>query len=234
MTKKIIHYCWFGGNKKSKLILDCIESWKFFLPDYQIFEWNESTFDINSNSYVKEAYENKKWAFVTDYVRLYALYNRGGIYLDTDVEVFKSLDPFLEHDFFSGFELYRNELSPITAVMGAKKNNPLIFRLLNDYNDTHFINKDGTLNYQTNTQKITKVLVDEYNIDPIKDQLQIINNSIYIYPSNYFCNKDENSYTVHHFNASWAPKRKKFDRKLRKIYKYPINIILTFIRKIKT
>ena len=232
MTKKIIHYCWFGSNKKSKLIKDCIDSWKRFLPDYKIMEWSESTFDINSNLYVKEAYKSKKWAFVTDYVRLYALYEYGGIYLDTDVEVFKNMDRFLGHDFFSGFEFHREKLSPITAVMGAKKHNTFVSRLLKDYDNAYFIKEDGTLNYQTNTYKITKILIDEYNIDPLLDELQILNNSIYIYPSHYFCNKQDKSYAMHHFNGSWTPRRKKIDRKIRKIYKYPINFILNFAKKL--
>ena len=94
MIPKIIHYCWFGKNPKNNLILRCIESWKKFCPNYKFVEWNESNFDVNSNLYTKQAYENKKWAFVSDYVRLYALYNYGGIYLDTDCEILQSLDIF--------------------------------------------------------------------------------------------------------------------------------------------
>ena len=101
---KVIHYCWFGRGKLPKLAKKCIKSWKKYLPDYKIIEWNEDNFDINSNQYVREAYEAKKYAFVSDYVRLYALYNYGGIYMDTDVEVIKSLDEFLIHEAFSGFE----------------------------------------------------------------------------------------------------------------------------------
>ena len=98
---KIIHYCWFGGNPLPELAEKCIESWKKYLPDYEIIRWDENNFDFNINDYVKEAYENKKWAFITDYVRLYAMYNYGGIYMDTDVEVLKSLDCFLIHPAFS-------------------------------------------------------------------------------------------------------------------------------------
>ena len=92
MIPKKIHYCWFGGNPLPSLAVKCIESWKKYLPDYEIKEWNESNFDLNYNDYVREAYEAKKWAFITDVVRLYAMVTEGGIYMDTDVEVLKPLD----------------------------------------------------------------------------------------------------------------------------------------------
>ena len=100
MIPKIIHYCWFGKNPLSDLAKKCIDSWKKYCPDYEIIEWNEENFDINSNVYVKEAYDSKKWAFVTDYVRLYALDKCGGIYMDTDVELLKGIDVFLENEAF--------------------------------------------------------------------------------------------------------------------------------------
>ena len=97
MIPKVIHYCWFGRGPKGDLANKCIESWKRFLPDYEIKEWNEDNFDVNMYQYTKEALENKKYAFVTDVVRLYALYTEGGVYMDTDVEVLKSFNPFLHH-----------------------------------------------------------------------------------------------------------------------------------------
>ena len=124
---KKIHYCWFGNNDKPKIVMKCIETWKRILPDYEIIEWNENNFDINSNKYVKEAYENKKYAFVSDYVRVYVLYNIGGIYLDTDVEVFKPLDKFLKEDSFWGFE-EKNYIA--TSTIGAKAGNKLIKQFL--------------------------------------------------------------------------------------------------------
>ena len=104
MIPKKIHYCWFGGNPLPPLAVKCIESWKKYLPDYEIKEWNESNFDLNYNDYVREAYEAKKWAFITDVVRLYAMVTEGGIYMDTDVEVLKPLDELLQYDAVSGFE----------------------------------------------------------------------------------------------------------------------------------
>ena len=101
---KTIHYCWFGRGEKPEIVKKCIDTWKDKLSDYEIIEWNEDNFDINQNDYVKEAYKAKKFAFVSDYVRVYALYNYGGIYLDTDVEVFKSFDDVLDNESFWGFE----------------------------------------------------------------------------------------------------------------------------------
>lgn len=120
---KIIHYCWFGGNNKPKSVRTCIDSWKLHCPDYEIIEWNESNFDINSNLYTKQAYDSKKWAFVTDFVRLKVLYDNGGIYMDTDIEVLKPLDIFLYHEAFSGFEWV--DRIP-TGIIGAKKHNEWI------------------------------------------------------------------------------------------------------------
>src|SRR5699024_8907222 len=127
MIPKIIHYCWFGGNELSKTTKVCINSWKKKLPDYKIIEWNESNFDINSNQYVKEAYQAGRYAFVTDYVRLYVLYHYGGIYMDTDVEVLKSLDSFLKHQAFTGCE---NEKNSVTGIIGSEKDHEWIKTLL--------------------------------------------------------------------------------------------------------
>ena len=120
MIPKIIHYCWFGGNPLPPLALKCIESWKKYCPDYEIKIWDESNFDININKYATEAYEAKKWAFVSDVARLWVLYNYGGIYMDTDLEVIKPLDEFLYHKAFSGFE---DEVNIPTGIIASEKNN---------------------------------------------------------------------------------------------------------------
>ena len=119
---KIIHYCWFGNNEKPNIVKKCIASWKEHLKEYEIIEWNEKTFDINSNKFVKEAYEKGMYAFVSDYVRVYALYNYGGIYLDTDVEVKKSFNDLLDNDSIWGFE-EKNFIA--TSTIGACKKNKL-------------------------------------------------------------------------------------------------------------
>jgi mannosyltransferase OCH1-like enzyme len=213
---KYIHCCWFGSNEQSELIKRCIKSWSDNMPEYEIIIWDENNFDINSNKYVRQAYENKKWAFVSDYVRLWALYNYGGFYLDTDVEMFKSIAKFSNHDFFTGFELHMKTVSPVTAVMGSKINNPFIGDLLAEYDDISFVNTDGSLNFTTNTQRITQSLV-ERGVNPNLDKLQVIKGDIYIYPSELFCNKTENSFTMHHFDGSWIPRHIKLRAKLMKV-----------------
>ena len=132
MIPKKIYYCWFGGKPLPKLAKKCIKSWKKFLPDYEIIECNENNFDLNCCDYVREAYDNKKYAFVTDYVRLYMLYKEGGIYMDTDVEVLKNLDCFLNEKAFSGFE---NEKYVPTGLMASEKGNEIIGELLNYYDN---------------------------------------------------------------------------------------------------
>ena len=213
---KVIHYCWFGRGKLPKLAKKCIKSWKKYLPDYEIKEWNEDNFDINSNQYVREAYEAKKYAFVSDYVRLYALYNYGGIYMDTDVEVIKSLDEFLIHEAFSGFESPKD--IP-TGIMGCIKGHRLFKEFLGYYNDRSFINEDGSFDQTTNVAIMTKIC-EKYGL--IKNnQLQTIN-GFTIYPKTYFCplnynNKEndftDNTYTIHHFSGSWISNEEKRHRR---------------------
>ena len=133
---KVINYCWFGRGELPDDTKRYIETWKKNCPDYKIIEWNEDNFDIHSNTYVEEAYIAKKYAFVTDYVRLYVLYNNGGIYMDTDVEILKPIDRFLNEKAFSSFE-NNNTLS--TGIMGAEKGNLWIKDLMDEYNYIHFI-----------------------------------------------------------------------------------------------
>jgi len=210
MIPKIIHYCWFGRNPLPSEARKCIASWKKYLPDYEIKEWNEDTFDINSNQYVKEAYENKKFAFVTDYVRLYALVNEGGIYMDTDVEVLKSYDPFLHHAAFSGFE--NNNFVP-TGMMASEKGGRWVTELLDEYNDRKFVKEDGSFDTTTNTETITNNMVKHGLV--LNNTYQDFPGLATMYPSDYFCPKDhgtgvinltENSVCIHHFACSWLPK----------------------------
>ena len=140
MIPKIIHYCWFGRNPLPPLAKKCIASWKKHLPEYEIKEWNEDNFDLDMFPYDREAYDNRKFAFVTDIVRLYALYNEGGIYMDTDVEVLKSLDGFLHHTAFSGFE---NETDVPTGIMASEKGGLWAKENLEYYNGRHFVKSDG-------------------------------------------------------------------------------------------
>lgn len=124
MIPRIIHYCWFGKSKKTQLIEKCIGSWRRYCPDYEIVEWNEDNFDINMTTYTKEAYSVKKWAFVSDYVRLYAVFSRGGIYLDTDVELLQPIDSLLEN---KAWFVFQNSIAIATGLgFGAEKNNSYI------------------------------------------------------------------------------------------------------------
>ena len=151
MIPKIIHYCWVGRNPLPDDVRHYIESWKKYCPDYKIIEWNEDNFDIFFNQYAREAYNAKKWAFVSDYIRLSVLNTYGGIYMDTDVEVVKNLDEFLSNKAFSGFE--SNKYIP-TGIMGAEKGNAWIQYLLSYYDNRSFYLDDGTPDLTTNTVTI--------------------------------------------------------------------------------
>lgn len=219
MIPKKIHYCWFGRGEMPDKAKKCIESWKKYCPDYELILWNEDSFDINSNTYVKEAYENKKFAFVTDYVRLFAMYNYGGIYMDTDVEVIKPLDEFLDNKGFSGFE--SAQFIP-TGIMASEKGFPLYGEFLEYYQNRNFVKEDGSLDNTTNVIIMTKI-VEKYGLKKT-GELQVIN-GWKLYPSDYFCplndstgelNITENTATIHWFAKSWISKR---DRRISKVTK---------------
>lgn len=207
---KKIHYCWFGRGKKSKETLNYIASWRKYCPDYEIIEWNEDNFDISCNPYVKEAYDAKKYAFVSDYVRLYVLYNFGGIYMDTDVELIKNLDEFLSLPAFSGIE---NSNMISTGIMASCKKNKWLKLLLDNYQDRHFLLANGEYDLTTNVVFITNLTVKKYNIK-LNDSYQNLGDVV-IYPSYYFSPKDHDTglinltketVCIHHFSGSWLPK----------------------------
>ena len=154
--KKIIHYCWFGNKKMEDYTIACIKSWQEHFPNYQIMVWNENNFDVNICDYTKEAYEAKQYAFVSDYVRLYALYNYGGIYFDTDYEVFKNFEDLLTADLTLGFESIGKVQ---TAMMFSKKSNPNLLHLINYYNTQHFIQSDKSYSQITNVEIISNYLL---------------------------------------------------------------------------
>lgn len=218
---KIIHYCWFGNGEKPDIVIKCIESWKNKLSDYEVIEWNENNFDINCNKYVRQAYELKKFAFVSDYARVYALYNYGGIYLDTDVEVFKNFDDLLNNDSFWGFE---QENYIATSTIGAKKGNKLIKMFLDSYNGKSFLCEDGSYDDLTNVAIITKIL-KTYGLNQ-NGEYQKIDNLATFYPQTYFspydyinCRKfiTENTYCMHHFYKSWLPTSSRIKGNIKKI-----------------
>lgn len=189
-----------------------MRSWEKYLPDYQIIECNTKNFDVNSSLYAKEAYSVKKYAFVSDVARFYFTCNYGGIYLDTDVELLKGLDGFLNTPAFCGYETK----SQINAhVLGSEKKGGLVKEVLEAYEDRHFIingEQDLTIMPQIFTQLMVRKGLKQ------DDSLQIFDNLVNIYPKEYFSPKDslfgevkltENSHCIHHFAASWMPKREK-------------------------
>lgn len=217
MIPKMIHYCWFGGNPLPELAEKCIESWKLYCPDYEIVRWDESNFDFDAYPYAKEAFEAKKWAFITDVVRLHALVTYGGIYMDTDVEVVKPLDSLLNYRAFSGFE---SDTNIPTGTMAAEKGHPLFIELLNDYQNQHFIQPDGSYDLTTNVTRITNTCL-KYGLVR-NNTLQTVN-GLTLFPKDYLCAKDpgtkelnvtQNTYTIHHFDGSWhTPKERYVFRK---------------------
>lgn len=208
MIPKKIHYCWFGGREKPNDVMLCINSWKKYLPDYEIVEWNENSFNIeNSNLYVREAYVNKKWAFVSDYVRLVALYEQGGLYFDTDVEVFRPFDELLNNSCFFGFE---SKDYVASAVMGCEMGHMLIRSFLNSYEKRRFINDNGSFDMTTNVVILTKLLMNNGLIR--NGRRQKLENDITVFPQYFFASNDlkniigkydKRSYAYHHCLSSW-------------------------------
>lgn len=210
MIPKIIHYCWFGGKSKTKFILACIDTWKRKLPDYEIIEWNEQNFPITYNQYVQEAYENRKYAFVSDVARLYALSSMGGIYFDTDIELRRSLDDYLD----KGRVIMAFESNKVimTGFFAAEKENPFITKWLHTYDDIKFIAENGKLDVTPNTFRVSDML-KKYGLKYTGDY-QELNERILIYPKEIFgaYDVDNSGYVitkdtvlVHHCKNSWMP-----------------------------
>ena len=224
MIPKIIHYCWFGGKPLPKDAKRCIASWKRYLPDYEIREWNESNFDVHCNTYCDQAYEAKKYAFVSDYARFWILYHYGGIYFDTDVEVIRPLDNILKQGAYMGCETSPTPTNQIILVnpglgMAMEKTSPLCKEILDIFAGTPFIFPDGRMNLKTIVYTTTEVLTNhglQYSPD-----IQTID-GITIYPQEYFCpisvdgdmNVTTNTYTIHHYAQSWRPSSHVWLRKL--------------------
>lgn len=208
MIPKIIHYVWVGTAPKSDLVLKCLESWKKYCPDYTIREWNNEDVNKIKNAYMQEAFKCKKWAFVSDYLRLYALATEGGFYCDSDLEITNSIDKFRKHSFVTGYENWEGSVfHPVTAFMGAEKGDPVTKNLLAEYDNLHFLT-NGVMDQTTNTKRISKYFEKKYNLLPPYDGTKttyLDENSI-IYPSSYFCTPEDGkeNYSIHHFNASWV------------------------------
>lgn len=215
MIPKIIHFCWLSGDPYPAKIKKCIDSWKKYLPDYQIWLWDAHRFDVNSSIWVKEAFENKKYAFAADYIRFYALYYYGGIYLDSDVEVIKSYDDLLQLPYFLGYE-YSGCIE--AATMGAEKGNVIFKKMLDYYENRHFIKENGEQDIII-VPKIFMDIIYQSNISCITirniSEFQRNNNKLYVFTNDYFSpivtkgyrytlKCTSNTYSIHHFVSAWV------------------------------
>ena len=231
MIPKIIHYCWFGGKPIPEAYRQYMESWRKFFPDYNIKEWNETNFDVHCCKYVEQAYEAKKWAFVSDYARFYALYKEGGIYFDTDIEVIKSFDDLIDCSSFFGFSSPNNLTLP---VFGSDCNQNCIKYILDYYNTRNFVNEDGS--YDTTTIEITakKILVEKYNLQ-MNGSYQELSEGIKIYPKEFLYSTDWRTgviemtpqlHIIHYAEASWLSDnaRKSAIRRRMLIKRYGVNV----------
>lgn len=216
MIPKIIHYCWYGKKKMPRVVRKCIKSWKKFCPEYEIVCWNEENTNFHYNSYLWEAYQKKRWAFVSDVVRLMAVYEYGGIYLDTDVELLKPIDSLLINQAYFAKETLERVATGLG--FGAEKHNWVVNLLLQDYKESHFIMENGQLDQTSCPKRLTKVL-REIGLEEGSD-IQNLNGCM-IYPPEYFCPRQfgskvikitDNTYSIHYFRGSWIP----FEYKVKK------------------
>lgn len=218
-----IHYCWFGGAPLGDRELACIDSWKKFFPGYEICRWDESNFDVRCCDYVSEAYDSGKWAFVSDFARFAILYDYGGLYFDTDVEVIKSFDDVLVRGPFMGLEKDPDTAKPLSAVSGfglavnpglglaATPGLDLYAAVLASYKSDHFVKSDGSLNLRTVVERTTDILISE-GLKALPG-IQTVD-GINVYPSAFFNPTDldtgevvvrEETHSIHHYDASWQP-----------------------------
>ncbi|NRO27420.1 glycosyltransferase family 32 protein [Lactobacillus helveticus] len=246
MISKVINYCWFGKAPIPNKVKKCIDSWKKYFPDYEIKQWNESNFDINCCSYVREAYKLKKWAFVSDYARFKILYENGGVYFDTDIEVIKDMHDIIESGPFMGYESFyaddKINLKKETLVnpgvgLAAEKGMDIYKEILNYYEKQHFLNSDGSINYATVVERVTEILRKNGLIPNGKMQKV---KGITIYPSDYFCplnhmtgklNITDNTRSIHLYTASWQSKGAKLKKQIKKwMPPFILNLILRIKR----
>ena len=211
---KIIHYCWFGRNPLPPEVLQCIESWKKFCPDYEIKCWNEDNFDINQNRFCKQAYEHKKYAFLTDFARLKIIYEEGGIYLDTDVEVIKSFDDLLYNNVFFGAE-GTNHINTGEGF-GAEPKNEIIFENMKIYENIDCFDENGNL-IAKNCPYYNTLVCENHGFKAPFTKVQNIN-GVVIYSNEYFnpydwkndkTNTTENTYSIHHYAGTWMTEDQK-------------------------
>lgn len=227
MIPKIIHLCWMSGDPFPSDIQKCIDSWKRILPDYEIWLWDTKRFDLSTSVWVTEAYDKKKYAFCADYIRMYALFNYGGVYLDSDVEVLRSFNDLLTLPYFIGYE---SKQYFEAAVIGAEKGNPFIGDVLAYYKDRHFVKENGSLDIQIMPEVMMNVTNSKWKRVLINEISDFINDPtiINVFPYDWFSPIDstgkryvlrvsKNTYCIHHFASAWVDWRVKL---LVKIFGY--------------
>jgi mannosyltransferase OCH1-like enzyme len=207
MIPNTIHYCWFGHGEMPELARQCIASWHQFMPDWEYKLWNEDNFDVNSVPYTKEAYEAKKYAFVSDYVRLWALEREGGLYLDVDFEVYKPFDDLLTWKAFAGFEGSKH--APVMmGVIASQPHGEWIKEQLYYYHDRHFVKEDGSCDLTTNVSFVTAKMQEQ---GFVQNGIEQDFKDLHVFPVDYFCPrqttgeyfKTEHTYCEHRGLGSW-------------------------------
>ena len=240
---KVIHYCWFGRNPFPDSAVKCIDSWKIFFPDYEIKEWNEDNFDVNNIPYTKEAYEAKKYAFVSDYARMWILYHFGGLYFDTDVEVIKPMDDIVARGPFMGIEVEAlNEDAPQVNPglgLGVISGLELYKEILDYYAQLHFVLEDGSLNQVTIVKHVTNILI-KHGLNPASE-LQCVS-GVWIYPRDYFNPLDDNTgqlaitdntRSIHWYTKTWLKKQNPIRTWIvRRIHRYFGNDSLAWLNRL--
>ena len=219
---KIIHYCWFGGKPFPDKVKKCIESWKKFLPDFEIMRWDETNFDVNCCKYVQQAYNAGKWAFVSDYARFWALEKYGGLYFDTDVEVIRPLCELLRLEAFAGFETERF-VAPGLVLWVSEPGNSLMIKMRQEYDTLAFLDENGE-RIRRNVCDIFTSFLEQYGFKP--DGSMQCCGGMTLFPKDYFCPFDdatgllhitENTYTIHWYDKSWMPAGRKLRNKCTRI-----------------
>ena len=221
MIPKKIHYCWFGKGEMPKLAKKCIKSWKKYCTDYEIICHNEDNFDLTQNRYLNEAYKAGKWAFVSDYARLKIIYDNGGIYLDTDVEIIKPIDDLLCEEGFMGFD--EKGIVATGLGFGAGKGNKIVGEFLKDYDDIPFVQEDGSFDLtpcpDRNTDTLKRLGMDVSDTDQTFMNMRFLPRE-YLCPMDYYTGKKtitKNTYSIHHYSASWTSSVTKRTTRIKRI-----------------
>jgi len=236
MIPKIIHHIWVGGNEKPAQIKKCMKTWDILRDTgYEIIEWNESNFNIDSHPFAKSAYENKKWAFVSDYIRLYVIHKYGGVYLDSDMLVLKDIEPLLNDKAFLGFESFKH---PSAGMLGAEKGHPLFKKLIDRYMNKVIPYSESPNFYEhTINLELSKILTNDYKWQ-LNNKQQVLGDGITVYPDYYLFSPSLKSFAIHVHTGSWTGEKNSFWR-LATTYlrgnsdKKIILLLLLFLKKIR-